>query len=117
IIAIVLSVLGLLAMATYFVRQRALEIAMRKVFGSTVKEIVTRLVVSFLRMVLIAFIISVPVIWYAMSRWLSDYPLRITLGPWIFILAGLLATAIAFVTVYGVSQRAAVADPVEYTAK
>ncbi len=117
IIAIVLSALGLLAMATYFVRQRALEIAMRKVFGSTVKEIVIRLVVSFLRMVLIAFIISVPVIWYAMSRWLSDYPLRITLGPWIFILAGLLATTIAFVTVYGVSRKAAITDPAEYTAK
>ncbi|MEG2493900.1 MAG: FtsX-like permease family protein, partial [Rikenellaceae bacterium] len=108
-----ISALGLLAMATYFIQQRSMEIAVRKVFGSTSGEVLKKLMNKFLRLVLIAFIIAVPITWYAMSRWLEEYTYRISLSPLIFVVAGLLALLIAFVTIYWQSKRAADANPVK----
>lgn len=91
LVAILISALGILAMATYFIRQRSMEIAVRKVFGSTNREVLQRLVLHFVRYVLAAFVIAVPVIWYLMHDWLSQYVLRIPLSWTIFALAGLTA--------------------------
>ncbi len=105
--------LGLLAMSTYFIQQRASEIAVRKVFGSTRGEMLKMLIFNFMRLVLIAFIIAVPVIWLVMRWWLSSYSYRIPLSPWIFIVAGAFAFLIAFVTVLWQSSRAANANPIK----
>lgn len=113
LVAILISALGILAMATYFIRQRSMEIAVRKVFGSTNREVLQRLVLHFVRYVLAAFVISVPVIWYLMHDWLSQYVLRIPLSWTIFALAGLTALAIAVATVFGQSWRAANSNPVD----
>jgi putative ABC transport system permease protein len=113
LIAVLISMLGLLAMSTYFIQQRASEIAIRKVFGSTRGEMLRRLVFNFLKLVLIAFVIAIPVIWFVMRWWLSDYSYRIDLSPWIFIAAGALAFLIAFATVLWQSSRAANANPVD----
>jgi putative ABC transport system permease protein len=112
-IAILIAALGLLAMATYFMRQRAREIAVRKVFGATNGEVLNRLVFSFLKIVLVAFVIAVPVIWYAMSQWLATFAYRIPLRWTIFAAAGILAAAIAFAAVFRQSWRAANTNPVE----
>lgn len=113
LVAILISALGILAMATYFIRQRSMEIAVRKVFGSTNREVLQRLVLHFVRYVLAAFVIVVPVIWYLMHDWLSQYVLRIPLSWTIFALAGLTALAIAVATVFGQSWRAANSNPVD----
>ena len=113
LVAILISALGILAMATYFIRQRSMEIAVRKVFGSTNREVLQRLVLHFVRYVLAAFVIAVPVIWYLMHDWLSQYVLRIPLSWTIFALAGLTALAIAVATVFGQSWRAANSNPVD----
>lgn len=113
IIAIVISLLGLIAMSTYFILQRSREIAVRKVFGSTSTQILRRLVFTFLNYVLIAFVISVPVIWYAMTKWLSDYDYRIELSPLIFIAAGLFCLLISFAAVFLQSYHAANGNPVK----
>ena len=113
LVAILISSLGILAMATYFIRQRSMEIAVRKVFGSTNREVLQRLVLHFVRYVLAAFVIAVPVIWYLMHDWLSQYVLRIPLSWTIFALAGLTALAIAVATVFGQSWRAANSNPVD----
>ena len=113
LVAILISALGILAMATYFLRQRSMEIAVRKVFGSTNREVLQRLVLHFVRYVLAAFVIAVPVIWYLMHDWLSQYVLRIPLSWTIFALAGLTALAIAVATVFGQSWRAANSNPVD----
>ncbi len=113
LIAILISMLGLLAMSTYFIQQRASEIATRKVFGSTRGEILRRLVSNFLKLVLIAFVLSVPVIWLVMRWWLSSYSYRIDLSPWIFIAAGAFAFVTAFITVLWQSSRAANANPID----
>lgn len=112
-IAVLISLLGLLAMSTYFIQQRYGEIAVRKVFGSSNGQILRRLVATFLAYVGIAFIIAVPLIWYFMHKWLSEYSYRISLSPLIFIAAGLFCLLISFVTVYLQSYRAANLNPTE----
>ena len=111
-IAILISMLGLLAMSTYFIQQRSQEVAIRKVFGSDNRAILFRLIGSFLMYVGIAFVIATPAIWYFMSKWLSDYSYRISLNPLIFIAAGVFCLLISFVTVFFQSHKAANANPV-----
>lgn len=112
-IAILISMLGLLAMSTYFIQQRSQEVAVRKVFGSENQQVLYRLVGSFLTYVGLAFVIATPVIWYFMKQWLSDYSYRISLNPLIFITAGVFCLFISFITVFFQSYRAANANPVE----
>ena len=112
-VAILISLLGLLAMSTYFIQQRSQEIAIRKVFGSDDRSILIRLVGTFLMYVVIAFVIATPVSWYFMKQWLSDYSYRISLSPLIFIAAGLFCLVISFFSVFFQSWRAANANPVE----
>lgn len=112
-IAILISLLGLLAMSTYFIQQRAQEVAIRKVFGSDNQTVLFRLVGSFLVYVVLAFIISIPFIWYFMNQWLSDYSYRISLSPLIFMAAGLFCMVISFITVFFQSYKAANTNPVE----
>lgn len=113
IVAVLISMLGLLAMSTYFVQQKAGGIAVRKVFGSTRGEVFRMLVLGFMKLVLVAFVISVPVIWYAMTQWLANYPYRIGLSPLIFAAAGLTAVVIAMASVSWQSARAANANPID----
>ncbi len=112
IIAVIISLLGLLAMSTYFIQQRSREVAVRKVFGSSNKEVLKKLVFTFLNYVFIAFVIATPVIWYIMNQWISEYSYRIPLYPWIFISAGLFCLLIAFITVFFQSLYAANENPV-----
>jgi len=111
-IALLISSLGILAMSTYFIRQRTKEIAVRKVHGADNFQMLSKLVLTFLAYVGIAFVIAVPLIWYIMNRWLSDYSYRISLSPWIFIAAGGFCLLISFVSVYWQSRHAAHANPV-----
>ena len=113
IIAILISLLGLLAMSTYFIQQRLQEVSVRKVFGSSNRQILVKLVFTFLNYVLIAFVIAIPIIMYFMKDWLSDYSYRIGLSPLIFIAAGLFCLVISFVSVFFQSYRAATSNPVD----
>jgi len=112
-IAILLSLLGLLAMSTYFIQQRSREIGVRKVFGSSNQQVLTRLVNTFLNYVFIAFVITTPITWYIMREWLSGYSYRIELGPSFFITAGLGCLLISFITIFWQSYMAANANPIE----
>ncbi|MEF9930760.1 MAG: FtsX-like permease family protein [Bacteroidales bacterium] len=113
LIAILISSLGLLAMSTYFIQQRKMEIAVRKVFGSTREEVLKRLVNNFMKLVIIAFIISLPIVWYFMEWWLEGYTYRISISPLIFLGAGILSSLIALITVYWQSINAANKNPVD----
>ena len=112
-IAILISLLGLLAMSTYFILQRSQEVAIRKVFGSDNRGILVRLVGTFLTYVGIAFVIATPLSWYFMKQWLADYSYRMALSPLIFIVAGLFCLLISFLAVFFQSWKAANANPVE----
>lgn len=112
-IAVLISLLGLIAMSTYFIQQRAQEVAVRKVFGATSGEMLSKLVRTFLNYVVIAFFLSIPLIWYFMDRWLSDYSYRIGLSPLIFIASGAFCLLVSFATVFIQSYIAANANPIE----
>ena len=111
-VAIVISLLGLVAMSTYFIQQRAKEIAIRKVFGSTSDQVRRRLIRTFLLFVGIAFVIAVPIIVHFMSDWISQYSYRITWWPWI-IVAGVIVLLISFAAVAVQSWIAAGENPVK----
>lgn len=113
VIAILISLLGLLAMSTYFIQQRSREVSVRKVFGSSDGQILRKLVFTFLNYVLIAFVIAIPIIIYFMRKWLSDYSYRIELSPWIFVAAGLFCLLVSFISVFFQSYRAATSNPVD----
>ncbi len=112
LIAILISALGMLAMATYYMRQRASEIAVRKVFGSTNREMLQKLIFSFLKMVAVAFVVAVPIIWYAMSEWLKGYAYHVSLHWSIFALAGGVAFLFALIAVFWQSYKATRANPI-----
>ncbi|MGA0559782.1 ABC transporter permease [Larkinella sp. VNQ87] len=111
-IAILVSCLGLFGLATFTAQQRTKEIGIRKVLGASVAGIVALLSKDFLKLVLIGILIATPVAWWTMNQWLSDFAYKIDIEWWIFALAGLLAVAIAVLTVSFQSIRAALMNPV-----
>ena len=113
-IAILISLLGLVAMSTYFIRQREKEIAVRKVFGSTGRQIWVRLVRTFLTYVGVAFVLAVPIIYYFMSDWLSNYAYRISLSWWIYAAAGAFCLVVSFAAVFIQSYLASNENPINH---
>lgn len=111
-IAILISLLGLIAISTYFIRQRTKEIAVKKLLGSGSEQVMINLIKSFLYYVVIAFVIAIPISWYFMRNWLDDYSYRISLSPFYFLLAGAFCLLISALTVCWQSYRAAIANPV-----
>jgi putative ABC transport system permease protein len=112
-IAILISVLGLLAMSIYFIRLRTKEIAVRKVYGASFGEVLIRLLRTFLVYVVVAFFVAVPFSWYLMRGWLDDYSYRISLSPWIFVAAGVFCFLVSLATVFWQSRIAANANPID----
>lgn len=113
LLAIVISCLGLFGMASFMAQQRTKEIGIRKVLGASVSRIIFLLTREFAKWVLIANIVAWPVAFYAMRSWLNDYPYRAKIGIEVFIISGLVALAIALMTVIYQAVKAAVANPAD----
>ena len=113
LISIILSSLGIFAMAAFSMQHRVKEIGIRKINGAMISEILTMLNKSFVSWIAIAFIIATPISWIAMHKWLENFAYKTELSWWIFALAGLLALGIALLTVSWISWRAATRNPVE----
>ncbi len=111
-LAVFIACLGLLGLATFTVQQRTKEIGVRKVLGATTAGIVGLLSKDFLKLVVLAIVFASPLAWYGMHRWLQDFAYRIDMPWWLFVLAGLLAVGVAFLTVSFQSVKAALANPV-----
>ena len=111
VIAIALSCIGLFAMSLLIVAQRTKEIGVRKVLGASVSSITLLLTKDFIILVLIAFLIASPIAWWFSKQWLENYANRIDLGLWFFLVAGLLAIAIAMLTVGSRTLKAAMQNP------
>ena len=112
-LSIFITCLGLFGLAAFTAEQRTKEIGVRKVLGASVVSIVTLLSKDFISLVLIALIIASPIAWYGMSHWLDTFAYKIRIQWWMFILAGLLAMLITFLTVLFQSVRAALLNPVK----
>ncbi|MFV0268150.1 MAG: ABC transporter permease [Draconibacterium sp.] len=113
LLTIIISVMGILALVTYYNQLRTKEIGIRKVNGAKVTEILAMLNKDFVKWVAIAFVIATPIAYYAMNKWLENFAYKTTLSWWIFALAGVLALGIALLTVSWQSWRAATRNPVE----
>jgi putative ABC transport system permease protein len=111
-LAIFISCLGLMGLASYSTVQRTKEIGIRKVVGASVGQIVYLLSRDFLLLVLIAFVVSAPIAGWLIGGWLKGFAYRIPIYWWIFAIAGLLAVLIAILTVSFQAMKAAVANPV-----
>jgi putative ABC transport system permease protein len=95
------------------VLQRTKEIGIRKVLGASGKGLLMLLSKDFLKLIMIALVLSIPVAWYIMHGWLQDYAYRINIKWWVFALAGLLALLIAFVTISLQVMKAVMEKPVK----
>jgi putative ABC transport system permease protein len=113
LLAIFISCLGLFGLAAFSASQRTKEIGVRKVLGASVSNIISLLLNGFLKPVVIAIIIAIPVSQYFMQHWLNGFAYKIDLEWWVFALAGLVAIAIALLTVSYQAVRAALANPVK----
>ena len=111
--AILISCLGLFGLATFSAEQRKKEIGIRKVLGASVSGIVQLLSKDFLKLVVVSFVIATPIAWWAMSKWLQAFVYRIDVSWWMLALAGLMAVAIALVTVSSQAIKAAISNPVK----
>ncbi|HXB93842.1 MAG TPA: ABC transporter permease [Puia sp.] len=111
--AIFIACLGLLGLSLFATMQRTKEIGVRKVLGASVGNIVVLLSADFIRLVIVAIIIATPIAWFILHKWLQDFAYRIDIGWWVFVVAGLLAVAIALATISWQAMRAAVANPVK----
>lgn len=111
--AIFISCLGLFGLAIFSSEQRTKEIGIRKVLGASVTGIVSLLSKDYIKLLALAIIISSPIAWYTMHKWLSDFAYRIDIQWWVFAAAGFLVTAIAMMTVGFQSIKAAFMNPVK----
>ncbi|MBO7073513.1 MAG: ABC transporter permease [Bacteroidales bacterium] len=111
LLSMLVSGLGLFAMSSYYMQQQRRSVAVKKVFGADYNGVLRELVLSFMKMVGVAFVIGIPVAWLVMHRWLEGYTHRISLSWWIFVLAGLVMLLMAFIAVIWQSVRTAKANP------
>ncbi len=113
ILAIFIACLGLFGLVTFTAEQRTKEIGIRKVLGASVLELVHLISKDFTRLVFLALLVATPVAYWAMNRWLNNFAYHIDVGIGVFVVAGLIALAIAWFTVSFQSIKAAIANPVD----
>ncbi|WP_026449605.1 ABC transporter permease [Aequorivita capsosiphonis] len=113
VLAIIISCLGLFGLSAYMAEQRRKEIGVRKVLGSSVLGIMKLLSKDYIKLVLLAIVISIPIAWYVMNSWLQGYAYRIEINWMVFAIAGILAICIAVITVSFQAVKAAVANPIQ----
>lgn len=113
IITILISCMGLFALALLAINKRVKEIGIRKVLGSSVSGIVMLLSKDFLKLILISFVIAAPVSWMVMNGWLENFAYHINLKWWMIVLAGIATLLTALFTVSIKAMQAAKANPVE----
>jgi putative ABC transport system permease protein len=113
ILTIFISCIGLFGLSVLSAEKRTKEIGIRKVLGASVQSVVTSLSLDFLKLVLIAMVIAIPLAWLAAGKWLQKYPYRIQMSWEIFAAGGLFVIIIALITVSFQAIKAAMANPVE----
>ena len=112
VLGIVIACLGLLGLTTFAAQQRIKEIGIRKVLGASVTSVVALLTKDFMKLVLVALVLAVPIGYWAMNKWLQDFAYRINIEWWVFVVAAVIAALIAMITISMQAIKGAVANPV-----
>lgn len=113
ILTIFISSIGLFGLSVLSAEKRTKEIGVRKVLGASVTSIVSILSTDFLKLIIISLVISMPLAWMAINKWLQNYPYRITTDWWLFASAAVLVIVVALTTISFQSVKAAMANPVK----
>ncbi len=113
IVGLLVSILGLIGLTGFTIEQLTKEIGIRKLMGARIRDILILISSDFLKWILIAMGISLPVSFYLMSQWLENFPYRIRLSWWLMLLGGLIAILAAFITIGYQSQKAARSNPAD----
>ncbi len=111
LLVVLIAVMGVYGLIVFTTKQKAKEIAIRKVNGSSVREILLMLNRNVLSLLGVAFVIAVPVAYYFIQRWLENFAYQTPVHAWVFLLGGLVVLAITLATVSGQSYRSATANP------
>lgn len=112
-LSLLIAMIGLVGLVTYSAEQRKKEIGVRKVMGASVQQVVFLLNRNFTKLVLVSFVIAVPLGWYAMNNWLSQFPYRTPISINSFVLAGAIMLAVTWITVAYQSVKAGFTNPVD----
>ncbi len=113
VLAIIIACMGLFGLSIYTAKQRTKEIGIRKVLGASVAAITLLLSKDFLKLVVIASVVSFPLAYWAMNNWLQDFAFRINMSWWVFAAGGMIAFLIAVITISFQAIKAAIANPVK----
>jgi len=113
VLAVFISCLGLFGLSAYMAENRRKEIGIRKVLGASTFDIISLLSKEFLILVTVALVIALPVVWWAMNQWLSEYAYRTDIPWWLLIAVAGLTIGIALITVSWQAIKAAIANPVK----
>ena len=113
VLAILVACLGLFGLSTIATEQRTKEIGIRKVLGASIGGLIFQLSKGFAKLVMVAFIISTPITYFFMNDWLQNFAYQISIGPTVFIFAGILSLAVSILTVAYHSIKAAISNPIE----
>jgi putative ABC transport system permease protein len=113
VLSIFIAGLGLFGLCAYVAERRTKEIGIRKVLGASVGSVVTLISKDFLKLTLLATVISFPIAWWVMHKWLQDFAYRISIGWSVFLVAAISTVLIAIVTISFQAIKAAMANPVK----
>ncbi|HMG67938.1 MAG TPA: FtsX-like permease family protein, partial [Chitinophagaceae bacterium] len=112
-IAILISVMGLFALTAFLINQRAKEIAVRKILGASVSSLGVLVGRNFIRLVVVAVLIAIPLGWWAAGHWLKSFAYHISIDWMLFITAAIIIISIAVITISFQAIKAAIANPVK----
>jgi len=113
LLAIFIACLGLFGLASFATKQRTKEIGIRKVIGATIPHIMWLLNSEFLKLTVLGCFLSWPVAYFVMDKWLQNFPYRVSIQWWVFLLSSLAACVVALLTISYQSIKSATANPVD----
>ena len=111
ILAIIVACMGLFGLSSFIADQRKPEVAIRKVMGASINDLIVLLNRKYIWWLAIAFIIACPVAYYIMLQWLNNFAYKIPIRPFVFLFAGLVTLFMALATVSGITSRTAKSNP------
>jgi len=112
-LAIFICCIGLAGLASFTIEKRIREIGIRKVLGATLQQLLMLISKEFLKLVLVAFIIAVPLTWWLMNNWLEKYEFRVSISIWLFGVVGIIILLLTLLVVSLNTFRAAMSNPVK----
>jgi putative ABC transport system permease protein len=112
-LSILIASIGLVGLVTYAGEKRKKEIGVRKVVGASSAQVVMLLNKNFTWLIIVAFVIAVPIAWYVIEKWLSQFAYQVEVGVWPFVLAGIAVMLITWITVSYQSYKASRVNPVD----